>query len=224
MGGLYNSIIRNMKYEVLGVGLISTALFLGACGGQEPTDIQALQPTPSPTSAPTLEATVSPINKSLEERLLPAIQEENLTLTDLYFEVAKEMRYHEMFQGQFDYRAFKVIKDEADRVMDYLSADVYRGLEADHVLRKSAHYSDFPEAVRDDLSDYKNFIEKAQSRFRSKTFKGALNLEEFIDDITDYVIENMPEDIKYSRQLELTQRLIEIYLEIRDNTLKNKNI
>jgi len=227
MGGLYNAIIRNMKYKALGVGLISASLFLGACGGQEPVNIHVPQATPdslTSTCTPGTTTSSKPAEKTLEERLLPAIQGGNLTLTDLYFEVAKELRYQDRFQGQNSNQALKIINEKVESIMENLCADVYRGLVDDYVLPKSAHYSDFPEAVRDDLSDYKNFIENADSNFRLKTYKEPLNMKEYIRDIQEYVNDNMPEDIKYSRKLIITQRLVELYLKNLNNDLKNDRI
>ncbi|MCH8004230.1 MAG: hypothetical protein IH934_06395 [Nanoarchaeota archaeon] len=214
-------------YKLASSVVLAGYLMLTPGNLQRPVNIHVPQVTPyslTSTCTPGTTTSSKPAEKTLEGRLLPAIQEGNLTLTELYFEVSKEMVYRERFQGQNKYQTLKIINEEVNSILENLCADVYRGLEADHVLPKSAHYSDFPKAVRDDLSDYKSFVEKADSNFRLKTFKGPLILEEYIEDVQDYVNENMPEDIKYSRQLELTQRLIEIYLKNLSNALKNNQI
>ena len=176
---------------------------------------------PPASSESTTLSTANSTNNALEERLLSDVQQGNLTLIDLYLEITKELQDRDGLQGHNKFLTLNDIDEIVDSFLDYLSADVYTGIKADHVLLKDAKYSDFPEEVRNDLSDYRIFIERAESKFRSDTIKEPFSLEKIAEDVEEYMIDNLPEDIGYYRNGILAFKLIELYIKTLDNPINN---
>jgi len=226
MVGLYK--LAKLASSVVLAGYFASIV---ACSGQEQTNTQALQsPTPSPASAPTLEATASapdPIKKTLDEKILselwPKLTKVELTYSGLFNTISKGYGYSVTYPPIFEDEASATVYEKLDSFLIDNGLIILVGLTKDYIIQPSLDEDSIPIPVKNDIQAYDDLLHDVRSDLNSlrERYHGRqIPYEVFSNRVRVSANKHVPKNTSDNRRIMLSIILI-WDLEVEFNIKKN---